>query len=305
MDIKQIFHLTDYRALESFGKELNLSQALELLALFNQQLQEQRWKLPPILVGLPHPLFNQLLLAATPEQLEILKKEAITEPVQHQITVSAHEIKQQIDGFTLEVEQLEKQIQMLEVKSLTHKEILAFHTALQQACDFYEEILRKTNTLLNLAWNSNRTDLIESLSHSKELAHRLRQQYIGHPRAFPAKASGLYATLDSRLESAYGLTADSTAVNDDEPVLEALVKLSLWYPQDYWQIGLLPQVTDPQLFEHESSLSPQQRQALLERLLDQARANLTKIGLNTAKDLKNAGICSPATMQQFVATHLR
>lgn len=302
---EKISALSDYRALESFGKELTLQQILELLPLFQKELQDQRWKLPPILVGVHHPVFSQLLLEATSEQLETLKTEAVTEPVQHQITVAAHEIAQQINAFTAEVEQLEMQIQALEVKQLTHKEILAFGHALQHASDFYEEVLRKTNALLNLAWNSNRTDLIEKLSHSKELAHRLRQQYIGLPRSPQGNATGLYAIFDQKLQSAYGQPSDAEAVNDDEPALEALVKLSLWYPQDYWQVGLLPQITDPQLLERETELPPSQRQALLEKLLEMTRINLTRIGLNTAKDLKQAGICSKATLQEFVQTHLK
>lgn len=303
--IEQISPLTDYRALESFGKELSLPKALELLTLFQKELQEQRWKLPPILVGLPHPIFSHLLLKATGGQLETLKKEAVTEPVQHQMTVAAHEIARQIDAFTLEVEQLERQIETLDVEHLTHKEILAFHNALQQAADFYEEVLRKVNALLNLAWNSTRTDLIEKLSHSKELSHRLRLQYIGSPRNIQSKASGLYAALDQKLHSAYGSPTDAAAVNDDEPALEALVKLSLWYPQDYWQIGLLPQITDPLFFERETEIPQEQRQALLEKLLEMARFNLGQIGLNTAKDLKAAGICSQATLQEFIAGRLR
>src|SRR5262249_20909592 len=105
--------------------------------------------------------------------------------------------------------------------------------------------------------------------------------------------------------SAYGAPNDASSVNDDEPALEALVKLSLWYPQDYWQVGLLPQVTDPQLFEREGEISPEQRQALLERLLEMARANLEKVGLHTAKDLKLAGICSQATLQEYLEGRLR
>ena len=299
--LDKINTLSDYRALENFGKELSLQEALEVLTLFQRELQDQRWKLPPILVGLPHSIFNQLLLVATPAQLETIKNEAITEPVQHQTTVAAHEIAQQINAFTLEVELLEQQIRNLEVSQLTHKEILAFYGALQQASDFYEEILRKTNALLNLAWNSNRTDLIESLSHSKEMAHRLRLNYIGSSRTIQTKATGLYALFDDKLHSAYGLPTDSAAVNDDEPALEALVKLSLWYPQDYWQIGLLPQITDPQLFEKEGDIPSDQRQAFLERLLEMARSNLQKLGLNTAKDLKEAGICSQATLQEYIS----
>src|SRR5262249_44157447 len=150
---------------------------------------------PPILVGLPHPIFNQLLLTATPPQLETIKNEAMTEPVQHQLTVAAHEIAQQIDAFTQKVEQLENEISTLQGGHLPHKEILAFYNALQQACDSYEEALRKITILLNIAWNSNRTDLIEKLSHSKELAHRLRSQYIGMHRNTKTKATGLYAAF--------------------------------------------------------------------------------------------------------------
>lgn len=300
--------LTDYKALEYAGKGLDRKQALEILHQFSTDLKEEVNKLSPLLVGMQHGVFTDLLLEASPQEMQLLRQEAVSEPVQHQLTVLTHEIVRQIPAFGQELENLHKTIQGLQVNELSHRDLLALTDALHQAAEFFAEINAKCDRILALAWNTSRVDLIDKLSHAKELSARYLQQVVGHPRLNQIPATGLHALLEKQLNSVYGNPDDPKdieAVDEDEPALEALVKFSIWYVTDYWNIGLLPHVKDPQLLSPvPGELSPKKRQALHTKLLETARNNLEKMGLVTAKDLKTAGIYSKATLQEYIALHL-
>lgn len=291
--------LNEYKSLEVAGKRISLEQALELL-----NFKGERWKLSPLFVGIPHSVFTDLIVNASSDQMESLKEEAITEPIQHQMSVLTHEILKQIPAYTRELETLEKSIQMIDPEEIGHREMLTFSNAIHQGREFFDETISKINKLLVLAWNTNRTDLIEKLSHAKELSLKIQESYVGNPSTASHPPTGLFAKLEERLSLVYGNPNDPKdieAVDDDEPVIEALVKFSVWYLHDYWNMGLLPQVSDPQGLNPSGELSPKERQALHESLLNQVKENLNRIGLNRAVDLKKAGIFSKQSLQEYIA----
>src|ERR1700733_12356017 len=65
--------------IEAFGKGLDSIQFQEIIDILTQVFPDQRWKLSPLLVGLPHKVFSHFLGLASPSQLETLKHEAIAE----------------------------------------------------------------------------------------------------------------------------------------------------------------------------------------------------------------------------------
>ena len=75
-----IHALTSREQLEAAGHSLSLAQALELLG-HPQEIH----KLPQILVGMPLSRFIELIASASDKQLEILKQESVSEPVQHHL----------------------------------------------------------------------------------------------------------------------------------------------------------------------------------------------------------------------------
>lgn len=299
--------VTDYPKLEAAGKSLNVAQALDLLDYIANSAHPEFWKLSPLFVGMPHAIFKSALVAATPKQHQVMKHEVIHEPVQHQMTVLCHELVHQLPTATEQVTLLESMIDGLEIKDMGYKELKTIRNAIEQMANFAHESLTLISKVLGLAWNTNRTDLIEKLSQAKELSQKYFGTAIGAPRTATTPATGLFAKLDNRLQIAFGNPSDphdiETAEND-EPALEALVKFSVWYPVDYWDIGLLPTIVDPELFQHiDKDLSEDKAQKKHEELYAHVRRNLEKMGLNTVGDLKEAGIFSRKSLEEFIQRH--
>src|SRR5438094_492891 len=82
--------LKDPSKFEAIGKVMDISQILELLTLSFNDPAGFTDKLTPLFVGMPHSVFRGMLHHLEKEQLIVLKKEAITEPVQHHLTLLTH-----------------------------------------------------------------------------------------------------------------------------------------------------------------------------------------------------------------------
>jgi hypothetical protein len=158
-----------------------------------------------------------------------------------------------------------------------------------------------------LAWNSDRLDLIEKLSQAKEAFQKILYSTIGHPKSVSAPATGFYAKLQEKVFGIFGNPAnaeDVDALNDDDPAIEGLAKFSVWYLKDYWKIGLLPSIRDPNTFDKLAGMEgTEEAHHLKAELLSQVKENLHRIGLNTVGDLKKMGIFSQKILQEYIATH--
>lgn len=300
-----IYGLNENRQIEAVGRALVLPQALHILDEAAETEKNGHWKLSPLLVGMPHPVFTQLLLAASPIQMNALKQEVITEPVQHHLTVLTHEIVHQIPEFAASLDNLELEIAGLNIADLGHAELKNITHRIEQGAELYEETVEKINKILGLAWNTNRTDLIEKLSVAKEICQKLIGSMVGARKTSSRESSGLFAKLEERLNTVFGVPdnpQDFEALDDDEPAIEALVKFSLWYLSDYWEIGLLPQVKSIEDLDLDSSaFSHQQRMEYREKLFEEVTQNLSKLGLNTVSDLKQARIFSAKSLQDHIS----
>ncbi|MCE5319326.1 MAG: hypothetical protein LLG04_18420, partial [Parachlamydia sp.] len=291
--------------LEAAGRNLTLAQIYALLDYAAEGDPQFHWKLSPLLVGMPHGLFAQLLLAASPHQLEVLKLEAVTEPVQHQLTLVTHEVTHQLPQVVDRLDQVSVDISLLPIGSQVKDPVL-LKRQLKELATWHESTIQMISKVLALAWNSNRPDLIDKLSHAKEWCQKLIAT-IGKPKTPFGEAQGLYARLDENLEAVYGspsLPSSIEAADDDEPAIEGLTKLSFWYLMDYYQIGLLPEISDPALLDLDPAThSEQERLHHREQLMEAVRNNLTKMGLSSVKDLKQAGIYSREALQAYIEQH--
>lgn len=300
---------TDNKQLEAIGRSLTLAQAHHILDETNQNVNIGHWKLSPLFVGIPHGLFTRILLTATTSQMNVLKQEVITEPLQHHLTVLTHEIVHQIPEFSAKLDDLENEIARLDPREMDHSELRALSRKIEEGEKFYDETFKKITKALTLAWNTNRTDLIDKLSLSKEITQKLIGSIVGTRRGMSAEPSGLFAKLEDRLNRVYGLVTepqDIEALDDDEPAIEALVKLSIWYLKDYWDIGLLPKISDGSELDLESSeLSHDEKIALREKWYQEVIDNLSNLGLNCVKDLKNARIYSKSALIDYISRNKR
>lgn len=291
--------------LEAAGRNLSLAQAYALLDYAAESDPQFHWKLSPILVGLPQGLFSQILMAASPRQLEILKLEAVTEPVQHQMTLITHEITHQLPQVVDQLDQVSVDISLLPIGAQV-KDPSLLRKQLKEMAAWHESTVQMISKVLVLAWNSNRPDLIDKLSHAKEWCQKLIAA-IGKPLTPFGEAQGLFARLEENLQAVYNHPSASGTIeasDDDEPAIEGLTKLSFWYLKDYHQVGLLPAISDAALLDLDpASHSEQERLDHRERLMQAVTNNLAKIGLSTVLDLKKAGIFSREALQAYIQQH--
>jgi DNA-binding transcriptional MerR regulator len=292
--------------LEAIGNALSLDQILLILDLMNNG-EVPHWKLSPMLVRMPLSLFNQLLFAASLSQINILKQEVFTEALQHQLTLMTHEIVQQIPELTLRLDTIEQKIANINLDEVTSSQITSLTQEIEHCANNYQAILEKINKLLTLTWNTNRSDLIEKLSSCKEIAQKLMSTKVGNSKTIIASSTGLFAYLEQRLSEVFeGFKTqhDVEALDDDEPSIEALVKFSLWYLRDYWEVGLLPAVKNPiDLDQPHDNLLKNNRVHTREELYHQVNVNLSKLKLKTVGDLKQHKIFSKATLIEYIEAH--
>lgn len=299
-----IENLKETKSLEAVGRNLSLTQALHLLDEFSKKEQGHLWKLSPLLVGMSHRLFSQILISTSQQHIQTLKQEVMAEPLQHHLTVTVHEITHQIPEFLVRLNTLEREIESIKASEIGHIELKTLTHKIEDEMRCYDEIITKINKSLMLVWNTNRTDLIEKFSAAKEILQKLINKVVGVRRSKTHEASGLFAKLEEHLNCVYGKIEDPQdieALEDDDPALEALTKLSLWYLRDYWEIGLLPHIASPEELEFENALLlDEERLGSRDKNYQEVIKNLSKIGLHDVKDLKEAKIFSKVSLSEYI-----
>ena len=77
----------------------------------------------------------------------------------------------------------------------------------------------------------------------------------------------------------------------------------MWYPEDYWEIGLLPEIDKRGGLYPDGDTDREERTKIL---MDSVMGNLVKLGLNSVADLKNNNIYSKRMLEEYITTnHLK
>lgn len=291
--ISRIKDASDSTALELIGKEVSLEELIPLCEILHE---EYRDKMPAILVGLPHELFVSLLEASNEACTNTLKTIAATEPLQHHLTTLSHEQAHQVAQSEQALDNLLTEISLLETSQLGSLDIDQIYYKINSLAKKLKQLTLLTGKILAIAWNTSRLDLIETFSHTKERAEILISRGIGHQGGGGEVSSGVYAALDERLFAVYYEGGALEEAKDDEPAVEAMAKLSIWYPKDYWELGLLPQYNSLD----ENSLQRIEDSAYI---LQTACQNLKRFGLETLKDMKQARIFSKKSLKEYISRH--
>ncbi|MEM1283370.1 MAG: hypothetical protein AAGG81_07435 [Chlamydiota bacterium] len=294
-------------SLEVLGKAINAKQFFSLLKAKKSFDNSTFHKIPPLLVGMEFNVFTDVILEIPQQLLSVLQEEGCTEPLQHQLTLFCHELVQELDLFSKNLIQLEKHIDSFDTRNINHQNMLSTHQEIKKWAEFANANLKRINNALAIAWNTSRPDIIDRLSFQKESWLKYNTLVVGFPREYDKPASGLYARFESRLDTIFSNPDDPNdieALQDEEPALEALVKFSLWYLHDYWEIGLLPNIKDiSELDLDPVDHSDRERADYRSKLFNQAQANLEELGLKSVKDLKSKKIYSKEMLQEFLDTH--
>jgi len=300
--ISTIGGLANPSALENVGRFLKGPHFLYLLSHKKEIEGANQDKVSSLLVGMPNLVFNEILSQLNENERNVLRQEAGAEPLQHQLTLFSHELTFQLEIFTNKLREMEREIDSIDLARITYQTLENFNRGIDTLRTTVDTDLRKINNALALSWNTSRGDLIESFSFQKESRQKYRNYIVGHPPSETKAGTGFYARLISHLN---GIFSDAKtpnnieALRDDEPAIEALAKFSLWYLEDYMEVGILNR-TLSELDLNNLSYSDQERAEYRGSLYVETQNNLAAIGLSTVKDLKEKQIFSKEILKDYI-----
>lgn len=216
----------------------------------------------------------------------------------------SHEIHAKLDLLRNHIEALEYEINHLDTHSLGFADVILLQERFDQIAEGHRKLSPLLEHSLTLAWNTERADLIEALSLSKEHCLKSLLMIGKHdPKSVDdhLEFTGLYAMLNDRLFSVYGRFNEPDALVDNDPALEGLAKIGLWYLHDCFALGLIPSISNAEQLElSPENYSEQECIQHRRRLFQEVRQELAKHGLVTVKDLKRAGIFSISSLEDFL-----
>lgn len=296
--IEKIASLQSTTELEEIAKTLDSKQFIDILFAISHE-QIPLTKLDPILVGLNNEAFNGSLATLPDPIIKILVKESASEPLMHQLTLLVHQCQLAHNHFFQETHKLREQLIHLNREEMGYQEVYFAHELIGQIGNYYLNILETINRALEICWNSERGDLIEKLSHLKEFAILQIKNEIGVPGDQEIPPSGVMMLLKNSLEEVYS----RSELTDETPAIEGLVNLSVWYLKDYFEMGLLPEISTLEELEAPKGSKEADKIAYKQRLFHAVSENLKLLKLNTVGDLKNAGIYSRRMLKEYIAHH--
>lgn len=285
------------KELEALGKTLGLAQFLDLLDISSTMGEDLRQRLNPLLVGLPPAIFYEGLKVFSPDQLQVLCRVADDEPLQYHLTLVIHEMADEGVRNAFQVTTLAREITVYDVTKVTQGDLEGFRKRMRDAKAFFQHALKTLDHALTLAWNTNREGIIDKLTILKENWLRYVTAELGHAGDETHLATGIYLLFDDHFGAVYPLSA----LSDDDAAFDALAALSVWYIEDYWNIGLLPGIGNAdQLHLNPREHDEISQRLYRERLTTTARENLGAVGLNTVGDLKQQRLYSQRMLVRFI-----
>lgn len=298
-----ILGLSNPEQLEIAGRYLSVPQILDFFES-NLLIREDNFnKLLAILVGISHQTFGQLLSEISDYQLQVLLQTSFSEPLQHQLTVFSHEMNNKYLILSEALNKIYRDIENISMENIGRNELIDLKNRINDISLEFSSGLEKMKNALKIAWNTHRSDLIESLNAIKDKYFHTLYNFIGHPETAQG-ATGLYELLNAHINSVFGNPYDLNdpeSLSNGEPSIEALVKFSIWYLKDYWEIGLLPHIKSEDELELDSiSHNEQERVEYRDKLFSEVQTNLEKLHLNTLWDLKKAHIYSKKALSEFI-----
>ena len=126
---------------------------------------------------------------------------------------------------------------------------------------------------------------------------------IGFPGNDYILPKGLYAKFEEKLNTIYSGFNHGEGLLDEDPAIEALANLSIWYLQDYWELGLLPEISNIQQLDLDPKhYNESERSDFKADLFLKVRKNLESKGLKTVFDLKSNQIFSKGMLKNYLSS---
>ena len=299
-DLDHILKLENKQEIEAAASTLTLRQAHALLKHLFKKDKHSEEKLMPLLVGMDQKLFYQLLQDIDDTECALLKEIGPTEALLHKLTLLAHDWKEDLASVGNIFEEIQSTIAAFQPNSVTSQEILRAKENIDGLDQIVERRLNILNAALMIAWNTTRVDLIDHLSSLKEIYRRTTALLLGHGKSDTQPATGLYKSLEDRLNQVFSL-AQNAPIPDAEPAIEALTSFGIFYLEDYWELGLLPEFKSFKELKHLLGQKTHQEKALiLEKIVAQAEDTLKAKGLIDVKSLKEANIYTKEMLREYL-----
>lgn len=285
--------------LETFAKALNAIQILEIMHFIKHSSDDlfQRQKLSSLFAHLHPAIFKEIILEASQEELNFLREEAITEVIQHNLSLIASDLSTSFSNFCDRISALEIELEKADLQEMDKTSIESLYESIEDLRKENEDMLQFLNKVLTVVWNTNRGDLIQELGRTKELCQKCLIETIGKAAEEEIPSSGIWHILEKNVEknfSDWDANGNQSIMKDSIPALEAFVKFSVWNIQDYYEVGLLPQMTS--LNKTNEMINLKNR----EQLFTEVEKNLNKMGLKTLSDLKSAKIYSRKALMEYI-----
>lgn len=278
---------------EMAAKGLTLPQVQILLRYFG--LEAKSFPLAPFFVGLTPSVFSLLMQCIEPPILASLRGECIEEPLQHQLTLLCHELAGQQELLFKEVEEFKSAVCSLQPIELLEEDVAIHLAKINYLAQRYQQAYTMASNGLDLAWNSERADLIEKLMALKEQLFRFLKFEVGAPSLGEKAATGLYFFFEKQI------TLIFEKLQDSDPAMEALTALNIWYLADYSEVGLLPQSPLKELVNLQEKITDETlKQERIAQLHLAARQKLQQAGLNVVADFKKELICSKKILKNYL-----
>jgi hypothetical protein len=288
-------HLPQDISSQIFAKQIEAPQVLELIRWIKNFSHgiNHRQKLSFIFSGLSPIIFWSVIAQANQEDLEYLKEEALTEPIQHHLSLLAHHFHKRVSALYRYVETLKTQFEVIDIQQIQKEELQNLMDSIDHLKREGKDLLELINRSLIMTWNTSRIDLIQELGSSKELCQRCLSSYLQSSKQQESPFNLLQILIKKVDEVFSDLDEDGdlTPMKDSTPAMEALTKLSIWQIKDYAELGLLP-----------SEIILNKRESLENRdqLFKDAEHSLNKMGLKTLADLKSAKIYSKKALMEYI-----
>lgn len=252
--------------LELLGKYSSGDQILALLS----QYPGNKEKIGPIFVGMDEDKFEELLLKASDKQLDVLKSEGFSEAISHHLTLFAHRVEEENGVLFKKLTAIEGAIRSMDPEITAKETIAELKENLTGSLEQLAQLSAKVKKAIAIVWSTSNIELIDKLNR----AHiALQRMWV---------SSELEALFSQKLFSVYH------DLKDDDAAIDGMANFSVWYLEDYVEVGLL---------------SAQKSEQSRETLFRQVRERLEGLHLKTIGDLKRASIFSRQTLKDYIRQH--
>ena len=160
----------------------------------------------------------------------------------------------------------------MDVELASKRDVAHLNHRLKEGLEAIATALEKVRKALAIVWSTSNIELIDKLNKVNSALQRM------------TASSELRDLLSQKLFSIY---AD---LKDDDPAIDGLANMSIWYLEDYVKVGLIPGDAD-------------RSEGNRQNLFSMVKAGLERVNLRRVKDLKEAYIFSRQTLRDYLALY--